>query len=183
MRARKLDVSEDDLAEVAVASFERLRARAFRSLQQYLEQAETVARPQSFESWLYGAVEYAVREHLRRRYGRAPKSSVAAELAPKPNKRELASHAGRVDEEVLDRGLLHTLGVTTKLTAAAILGFVEAEFTPRDALAVRLYYLEERSFDELADLLGLPSAKDADRLVRRLNARLRYRFGHPDAAD
>ena len=53
---------------------------------------------------------------------------------------------------------------------------MERDFAREELTAMRLYYAEERSFAEIAAALGLPDARDAERPVRRLNARLRYHF-------
>jgi DNA-directed RNA polymerase specialized sigma24 family protein len=120
-------------------------------------------------------VDFVIREHLRKRFGRAPRLSDPA--APKqPSKRDLQTQAGRLDDEHIERSFMRTLGMTAKLTAAEIFAHVARDFAPKEAEAIHMYYAQDRSFEEIAQELGLASAKDADKLVRKLNARLRYRF-------
>jgi hypothetical protein len=76
LRGRNLGTA-DEIAEVLTAALERLARDNYRNLSRYLAQRE-LARPQSFDSWLYGAVDFTVREHLRVRFGR---------VADKPYKR------------------------------------------------------------------------------------------------
>jgi DNA-directed RNA polymerase specialized sigma24 family protein len=66
--------------------------------------------------------------------------------------------------------------VTTRLTVAEILAFIAENFSADEAKAMHLHYLEGRSYAELASELSLRDAKAAEQLIRRLNARLRYRF-------
>src|SRR5687767_509067 len=75
MRKRGLAAQVDDLAEVTTATLERMARDGYRNLRRYVEQLErsTPEGAQSFDSWLYGTVDYTIREHLRSRYGRAPR--------------------------------------------------------------------------------------------------------------
>lgn len=187
LRARQLQGSSDEISEIRVATFERLARDNFRNLRRYQEQRDQRGEhAQSLDSWLYGAVDYTVREHLRRRYGRAPTIGTDPLLSdatlPKPSKRAVNTLADRFDAGVHEHVLAHTLGITAKLTAEAILGYIEQAFTPDEARALRMYYLEDQAFDDIATALSLESPQAADKLIRKLNARLRYRF-NDDASD
>ncbi|HEX7481720.1 MAG TPA: hypothetical protein VF331_28195 [Polyangiales bacterium] len=178
LRAKGMHASPDEIAEVRTATLERLADDDFQNLKRYLAQRDAAAaQPSSaFDSWIYGAVDFAVREHLRRRYGRAPKRVSTPPQAPRPNKRAVNTNATRLSGGALDRALIQTLAITAKLTAVAIFAYAEATFEPLEAQALRLYYLEERDFEQLAAELELPDAHAAERLIRTLNARLRYHF-------
>lgn len=177
LRQRGLAALPDDLAEIVAATLERLARGEFQNLRDFVARQRQADGPQtqSFDAWLYGAVDFAVRDHLRKRFGRAPKLRADAAPRAQPSKRDLQSQAGRLDGGV-ERSFLHTLGMTAKLTAAEIFKYVEATFTAEEALALRLYYREDCSWEEIATRLTLPDAGAAERLVRRLNARLRYHF-------
>lgn len=183
LRGKGLAALPDDVAEVTASTLERLARNEFQNLkrfeshlaQQQPPGGEEVPWSQRFDDWLYGVVDFVIREHLRKRFGRAPKA--AAPDAPKqPSKRDLQTHAGRLDDHDFDRSFLRTLGMTARLTAAAIFECVARDFSADEAAAIRMYYAEDRSFEEIATTLGLAQAKDAERLIRKLNARLRYRF-------
>jgi DNA-directed RNA polymerase specialized sigma24 family protein len=178
LRRKGLADLPDDLADIRTASLERLVHADFSNLRNFLERrerAEAGAAAESFDAWLYGVVDFVIREHLRRRFGRAPK--VSAHDAPRvqPSKRELSSYAGRIDDGP-EPGLLHEIGVTTRLTIAEILAYIDSAFSPREAEALRLHYVDGQSFEGIATQLGFDSAKEAERVIRRLNGRLRYRF-------
>ncbi len=184
MRKRGLAQSEDDVAEIQATTIERLKRRDFRNLQRYLEQAESteIAEPQSFDSWLYGAVEFSIRDHLRKRYGRVRRAGTGdAPVEPgaiRGNKRATQSLAERFEHEPAERSIVRAVGIITQLSVAQIFAHIEGEFSSAEASALRLYYREDKSFDELAQELGLEDAHAAEKLIRRLNARLRYRFAN-----
>jgi len=175
LRRKGLADEPDDVAEVRTVVLERLAEDNFRNLRSYVARSNGCASPQSFEGWLYGTVDYAVLDHLRKRFGRAPKRTVAEVGRVQPSKRELQSQAGRLTDEP-ESEAPRVAGVTTRLTIVQIQTFIEEALTPDETKAVRLYYLEDRSIDEIAAVLGLENAKAADQLIRRLKARLRYRF-------
>ncbi|HKU38439.1 MAG TPA: hypothetical protein VJR89_09840 [Polyangiales bacterium] len=175
LRRKGLADREDDLAEVRTAALERLATNDFHNLRSFVERSADAPQASSFESWVYGVVDFAVRDHLRKRFGRAPKLTAAQTGRPQPSKRDLQSQAGRWDDEP-DRNLLTAAGITTRLTVAQILAFIANAFTAEEVRAVQLYYVDGRSYEEIASELALPDAKQAEQLMRRLNARLRYRF-------
>jgi DNA-directed RNA polymerase specialized sigma24 family protein len=177
LRKRALAMLEDELADVVAATLERLARDDFKNLRRFAQQPVVgVAGQRSFETWLYGAVEFAVRDHLRKRYGRAPKDDSDRQQV-RPSRRDLQSHAGRLEDLAeTDRSLLHTLQMTAKLTASEIFSFASAHFQAEEVRALELYYVEQQTFEELAGSLALRDARAAERLIRRLNARLRHRF-------
>ena len=175
MRRKGLAEQVDDVAEVRTAVLERLAAHDFQNLRNFTARKLEGERADSFEGWLYGVVDFAIRDHLRKRFGRAPKVPAAQGGGVQPSKRDLQSHAGRLDLEP-ERNLLSVVGVTTRLTLAEVLAFITESFTPEEVKAVQLYYLEGQGYAEIAGALALSDAKQAEQLVRRLNARLRYRF-------
>jgi DNA-directed RNA polymerase specialized sigma24 family protein len=173
MRARQLATAPDDVSEVTTASLERLSRDGFHNLRRYLLQREHLgARAQRFDSWLYGAVDFTIREHVRRRYGRGGRASAMQAL---PSKRDLSTDAGKWGEE--PAALLSELGVTGRLELLQIFEYVDRHFAEPETRAMRLHYAEGLAFDELALRLGLPDAHSAERLIRKLNQRLRQRFG------
>lgn len=180
MRRRGLSGLVDDVADVRTAVLARLARSEFDNLRRYLAQRSLTARPQSFDSWLYGTVDYAIREHLRQRYGRAAKPPLEGrpdESAPHtPTKRELNTQAELWDENVASWSGLGALGVTTKLSVASILRYMEQQFSARERDAMYLHYAEDQSFAAIAERLGMRDGREAEKLIRRLNARLRHRF-------
>ena len=175
LRNKQLADKPDDLADVRTAALERLAQKDFQNLRNFSERDANNENPESFESWLYGVVDYAIRDHLRKRFGRAPKVPSAQSGAVQPSKRDLQSRAGRLDDQP-EHALLTAAGVTTRLTVAEVMAFVASAFTEQEAGAIRFYYLEGRAYEDIAQELALDDAKQAEQLIRRLNARLRYRF-------
>lgn len=178
LRGKGLASLPDDLADVVAATLERLARSDYQNLRRYLErQAQADASSQeSFDGWLYHTVDFVIREHLRSRFGRAPRASELPPARPRPSKRDLQSQAGRLDEGELDRAFLRTMGLTARVTVSEIFRYIESDFTADEAQALRLYYAEDGGFAEIARALNLADDKAAERLIRRLNARLRYRF-------
>jgi len=179
LRRRGLTEQADDIADVRISSLERLAANEFRNLRDFLERSERAPESESFESWLYGVVDFTIRDHLRKRYGRAPKVNASEAGGVRPSKRDLQSLAGRWDDEP-ERKLLDGIGVTTRLTLTQILAFIAESFSTDEATAIRLHYVEGQSYAEIASQLALREPKEAEQLIRRLNARLRYRFAPRD---
>jgi RNA polymerase sigma factor (sigma-70 family) len=179
LRRKGLAEQVDDIAEVRTSALQRLKANGFHNLRNFMERNAQSAQGESFDSWLYGVVDFAIRDHLRQRYGRAPKVPAAQGGGVQPSKRDLGSRAGRLDDEP-ERSLITAAGVTAHLTVAEILAFIAENFSESEAKAMRLHYLEGRSYAEVASELELSDAKRAEQLIRRLNARLRYRFAPQD---
>jgi DNA-directed RNA polymerase specialized sigma24 family protein len=174
LRGRNLGTA-DEIAEVLTAALERLARDNYRNLSRYLAQRK-LASPQSFDSWLYGAVDFTVREHLRVRFGRVQRQGLTGAAQPQPSKRDLASQAERVDEDRLRHSVARALSITDELELAKLVEYMNANFAPQELLAMRLYYGEDKSLPELALLLDLEDESAANKLLRRLNARLRHRF-------
>lgn len=176
LRRRGLASLPDDVYEVRIAALERLARDGYKNLARYLEQQEAGGSRADFETWLYGAVDFTVRDHLRKRFGRAPKADPGAPKEVRPSKRDLETLAGRFDDEQLDRSFVRTLGATRRLTANAIFEHMAEHFSAHELLAMRMFYLEDQGFGAIAEALGLPDERAADKLIRKLNARLRYKF-------
>ena len=172
MRVKGLARLPDDVAEVATLTLERLARDGFENLRTYLARAAEPEAP-PFESWLYGAVDYSVRGHLRARFGRAPTRAEPSEVLP--NKRDVNTNADRIEEDD-DAFPLYAEDVASRLAVAEIMAHVEANFLRAEVEALRMYYIEDEDFDVIASELKLRSEKDAASLIRRLNARLRYHF-------
>jgi DNA-directed RNA polymerase specialized sigma24 family protein len=176
LRRKGLADQPDDVADVRTAALERLASQNFQNLRNFITRSADSQRPDSLEAWLYGVVDYAIRDHLRKRFGRAPKQP-AAHGAVIPSKRDLQSYAGRLDMGTEPaRDLLSEVGVTTRLTLAEVRAFIVESFSPQEVKAVELYYSQGQDYAELAKALALPTPKHAEQLIRRINARLRYRF-------
>jgi hypothetical protein len=174
MRRRRLNSLVDDVHEVATATLERLCADEFTNLRKYC--ALRSCDPQAtLEAWLYGALDFTVREHLRARFGRfrGRKSEGQPVQLLALNKRDLNTLAPRLQEDVLT---MRREALTSRLTWAQILSYVQAQFTSNDAQAIQHYVERNASYEELAEVLGLASADDAERLIRKLKERLRVHF-------
>jgi hypothetical protein len=181
LRTRGLAKLPDDVREVTLASLELLARADFRNLRQFIEHAgELVATEeagaQAFDHWLRNAVDYVVREHVRQRYGRAPKPSDRDSGLHRLAKRDLQTLADRIDDPEHARALLRSVSMTNHLTVAEILAFIDDEFEPAEARAIRMYFLEGSSPLEIAAALELADEKQASRLIHALTARLRYHF-------
>ena len=177
LRRNGLAHDADSVREIVVSTLERFAKNEFLNLRQFIErvasQAEGVVA-ERFDSWIYGAVDFATLEYLRQVNGRgAPAES---ETGPRPRPRDLHQNAVPIDEVAGDRSLLQTISITKKLTAHAIFAYIDSEFTEDEARALRLYYGEGKDYPEIAAALGLNGEKAALDLIRRLNARLRNYF-------
>lgn len=176
LRRRKLQHSEDDLREVVVLTLERLQANDFRSLRSYLDSSEQVAHS-AFDGWLYGALDFAVREHLRARFGRL-RTRKGNEETPIPSKRDVNTLASRFDDDAAAPA--SRMGVTLAITLQEILGYADANFSPRDAQALRAYIEQGANYEQLSERFELENALEAERLIRKLKERLRTHFGPLD---
>ncbi len=119
-------------------------------------------------AWLLHLVDFAARDHVRRRLGWAS--------APgEPSKRDLHTDASPLDvaPEPASRPPM-----TDRLTVQQLVGEVNehvATFPDDMQRALRLW-LDDAEFAEIARELGLPGAERARALVRAAQARLRDRF-------
>lgn len=179
LQSRGLAQRPDDVAEIVAACLERLARNDKKNLARYLEQRSAAVSPSAptFDSWLYGAVDFSVRDHLRRRYGRAPNESELASGRALPNKRDLGSGAGPIETDRLRDSVARMFGVTTRLTLAEIGAYLTTNLSPIETRALQLHFVQEKSFTEIATELEIEDPLEADRLIRRVVARVRHRFG------
>jgi DNA-directed RNA polymerase specialized sigma24 family protein len=73
MRLKGLADRDDDIEDVRTAALERLAANGFHNLRNFADRHQATGDSESFDGWLYGVVDFAIRDHLRKRFGRAPK--------------------------------------------------------------------------------------------------------------
>lgn len=189
MRKARLARSEDDVRDVLLEVLERIDHDDFRALRQYLERKvarvpdvrdRASAAPLTFASWLSGLVDYAIRDHVRKRYGRGPgQQAEPSESEPALpltlTKRDLHSwavHPTRVQSG--DFGGARP-ALSRVLTARSILRYAAEAFDARE-LQVFERYLEQASFDELAAEFALAGPEAARAEIRRLKERLRAHF-------
>jgi DNA-directed RNA polymerase specialized sigma24 family protein len=185
-RAWHFASSTDDIRDITVAAFERLSRNGFRNLRCYHERATQAScvRNTTFDSWLHGAVEYAILDHIRKRFGRSPQQPRSAADSPLPSRPRRAllrdqEHLFVVDDPGFRAA---SVAITQRLLAKQVLAHVARSFSLQEAAAVRMYYLEDSELDEIARALRLPDAAAANRMIRKLNARLRYHFGRSRCA-
>lgn len=185
---------EDDARAVMVAVLERLAAndhanlRAFQKREardaaerdELCEQLERLGRLEEDEpparegadapakAWLLRLVDYAARDHVRRRFG-------WGEAGDGPTKRDLHSDAMPLDTgaEVGARPPM-----TDRLTVSKLVDEVRAYMAsfPAAMQAALALWLDDHGFDEIASELSLADAEKARALVRAGQARLRERF-------
>jgi len=197
MRKARLARSEDDVRDILLATLERVDRDDFLALREYLARKTTEIPDvrtstqegrveRSFASWLAGLVDFAIRDHVRKRYGRVrrpgPASSANQDDAhaafPVLSKRSLQSWAVHPSET--QSGLFGSAaaGLSRLLTARSILRYASEVFVARE-LQFFQRYLEHASFDELAREFALAGPELARAEVRRLKERLRARFREP----
>jgi hypothetical protein len=187
MRKARLSGSEDDVRDVLLETLERVDRDDFRALRQYLERKLAAVPdvrspneqvPPTFVAWLAGLVDFAIREHVRKRYGRAPASrgdEPNDAALPALTKRSLQSWAVHPSEGGSGHfGSAHA-GLSRVLTARSILNYAAEAFDAR-ALSLFRRYLEQATFEELAEEFALVDADAARTEVRKLKERLRVRF-------
>jgi hypothetical protein len=199
MRKARLSGSRDDVRDVLLETLERVDRDDFRALRQYLErkleavpdvrsggegrsasQAESGAAPESltFVAWLAGVVDFAIREHVRKRYGRASAARRdPQDEAPLPalTKRSLQSWAVHPSDGSSGNFGSANAGLSRVLTARSILSYAAEAFDAHE-LALFRRYLEQATFEELAEEFALPDVDAARAEVRKLKERLRARF-------
>jgi hypothetical protein len=190
MRRARLAHAEDDLRDVLLATLERVDKDDFAVLRQYLAQkcarvpdvraADTDANDGlalTFVAWLAGLVDFAIREHVRKRYGRVSRASArpAQQALPVLSKRSLHSWAVHPSEGEDGKLGGKSMGMTRLLTARSILSYAAEAFREHE-LGLFRRYLEQASFEELAAEFRLESPELARSEIRRLKERLRARF-------
>lgn len=195
MRKARLTGSPDDVRDVLLETLERVDRDDFRALRQYLarkqEEVPDVrsAAPEptgdlTFAGWLAGLVDFAIRDHVRKRYGRAPARSTSETEPSEPQiqtKRSLHSWAVHPSESQSGQFGSAAPGLSRLLTARSILSYAGEVFDARE-LAFFGRYLEQATFEELADEFALARPELARAEVRRLKERLRARFREPRAS-
>jgi hypothetical protein len=194
MRKARLSRSEDDVRDVLLETLERVDRDDFRSLRLYLErkrqdvpdvraaQHEGVTEL-TFAGWLAGLVDFAIRDHVRKRYGRAPASATKDDDPlglPVLTKRSLHSWAVHPTETQSGHFGGAAAGLSRLLTARSILSYAAEVF---DARELRFFqrYLEQATFEELAEEFSLARPELARAEARKLKERLRARFREPQA--
>jgi hypothetical protein len=190
MRKARIARSEDDVRDVLLATLERIDRDDFRSLRDYLQRKQeevpdvrdATRNAITFASWLAGLVEFAVRDHVRKRYGRAPSARGLPMEAQQPVLTKRSLHSWAVHPTETQSGLYGSAapGLSRLLTARSVLRYASEVF---DARELRFFerYLEHASFDELAQEFALASPELARAEARRLKERLRARFREPRA--
>jgi hypothetical protein len=191
MRKARLASSHDDVRDVLLETLERLDRNDWAELRRYLEQKrarvpdvrvetgeiERAEAELSFAVWLAGLVDFVIREHVRKRYGRASRASVrpGEGARSQPSKRSLHSWAVHPSEGETDSLPGAAPGMSRILTAHSILSYAAEAFDARE-LGLFRRYLEQSSFEELAEEFALVGPEQARAEVRRLKERLRVRF-------
>ncbi len=190
MRKARLGHTEDDVRDVLLGVIERVGHDDFRALRQYVERKVTAVPDvreifddglpdTSFASWLRGLVDFAIRDHVRKRYGRGRASRtepVRTTGGPRAvTKRDLHSWAVHPSTLRAHEFASAHPAFTGVLTARAILRYAEETFNERE-LRVFQRYLEQASFEELAEEFEYGGKQAAEAEVRRLKERLRAHF-------
>lgn len=187
MRKARLATSEDDVRDVFLETLERIDRDGFRVLRDYLErkrsalpdvrEAEVEDRI-TFVAWLAALVDFAVRDHIRRRYGRTSRARTADGahvVTPAPSKRSLQSWAVHPSDSQSGHFGAANAGLSRLLTARSILSYAADTFAPRE-LRFFQRYLDQATFEELAAEFALDRPELARAEVRRLKERLRAHF-------
>jgi DNA-directed RNA polymerase specialized sigma24 family protein len=152
----------DDCRAVMIDVLERLRRDDYRSLRLFQPWAE--ANPgKDFGDWIRIITVNLARDHVSSRLGEA-----------EPNKRMLNTLASLLPRDDDDR-LAFRPAMTSEQLARELLEYAERTLDPAQLHALRRW-IEGASIAELAAELGLPTPRDADKLVRAALARLRRRF-------
>ncbi len=171
-RRRKLSDSTDDARDVMVATLARLSADDFQNLRRF-RAAHPACTQRDLDVWLYGTFDYALRQHLRVRFGRSSRRAGARHEHEGPSKRDLHTLAQRLDYEPV-----HELasGASSRICAREVNAFVAQRFSTREAEVLRSYLADEGCFSALASEYALGDQHDARRYVRKLKERLRAHF-------
>ena len=194
MRKARLARSEDDVRDILLATLERVDRDDFRALREYLDRKQrevpdvraSTHEGLTFTVWLAGLVDFAIRDHVRKRYGRRSSQRARAasdnELAALPvlSKRSLHSWAVHPSETQSGQFGSAASGLSRLLTARSILRYASEAFDARE-LHFFQRYLDHATFDELAQEFALAGPELARAEVRRLKERLRARFREPRA--
>ncbi|HEX6244703.1 MAG TPA: hypothetical protein VFZ61_27480 [Polyangiales bacterium] len=186
MRKARLANSPDDVRDVLLETLERLDRDNFAELRRYLDRkrqgvpdvrAERQSAELSFVAWLGALVDFAIREHVRRRYGRTARGGAQASEPSIRGVSKRSLHSWAIHPSGSDAGDLAGAapGVSRILTAHTILSYAAEAFEAQE-LALLRRYLEQSTFEELAEEFALESPERARGEIRRLKERLRARF-------
>jgi hypothetical protein len=124
-------------------------------------------------AWLLSQLTWAIKDHVRQRYGWAQRSATGS--SPGPSKRDVNTNASPLDAAP-EAGARPPL--TDYLTLSRLLREIEgyaAGFPAPMKRALDLW-LEDRDFAEIAAGVPAASPEEARALVRAAQARLRERF-------
>ncbi len=198
MRKARLTQSEDDVRDVMLEVLERVGKDDFRALRQYLDRkladvpdvrnSAEEEEPQltTFAAWLRGLVDFAIRDHVRKRYGRPSERPDDAHKeengGPTITKRDLQSWAVHPTQPHSGQFGGAQPAVTRVLTARSILRYAAEVFDERELKLFRRY-LEQASFEELTTEFELTDKGAAEAEVRKLKERLRVRFRTETSSD
>ncbi|MDB4973541.1 MAG: hypothetical protein JWN48_1882 [Myxococcaceae bacterium] len=183
MRKARLTGSEDDVRDVLLGVLERIDRDDFRALRQYLDRKleevpdvrAMVKQAPTFHGWLSGLLDFVIRDHVRHRYGRKRGGRISVGTEDRvPSKRNMQSWAVHPQEGVHVFGAVRP-ELSRMMTARSIMSYAADTFGPRE-LSVFRRYLEQASFDELAEEFTLRDGQAARAEIRRLKERLRARF-------
>jgi hypothetical protein len=160
----------DDCRAVMTRVLERLSKDDYRGLRLFRSWVD--AHPgKDFGDWIRIVTVNLARDHVSSRLGVAERADDDVPL----NKRMLNTLAslllGGDDERLAFRPLM-----TQVQLARELLEYAERALDPAQLRALR-GWMDGASFADLAAELGLPSPRDADKLVRAALARLRRHFG------
>ena len=135
---------------------------------------DLIATP--LRAWLKGLTDFAVRDHAVARLGRRSSWRMQSDQLLIDDQRKLNSDAEPFSES--DAGS-HRPAITDLLTLRQIVGelsrFIEASLPEGQQRALRLR-LEDASYSEIAQALGLARPAEAEQLVRAAKERLRVAF-------
>jgi DNA-directed RNA polymerase specialized sigma24 family protein len=157
---------DDERRDIVVDVMERLRADDFRRLRGFLDTIP--ARGGSLKTWLATVTARAAIDHVR---------AHTEYLDPRGNKGETSGEPRWVTVVPMpDRELPHPFGDPERVATAFVLLDRARKDLEADQLAALYVWLHGGGHGEIAERLGLASARDADRLVRAALKRLRDRY-------
>ncbi len=166
----RLGQREDDRRNIVVAVMGRLRADQFHRLQHYLEARRTNPRLR-FLSWLRVVAKRVGIDYLRahpdyvRRHDKdASRPGVWIDPKTLPPASQIFGERPPV---------------TTRGTAHELLRYAAGAIPDEQRRALELWAQSE-SFEDIARVLGLANAAEAERTVRAVIERLRRKFRDPD---
>jgi DNA-directed RNA polymerase specialized sigma24 family protein len=165
--AGRLSRSEDDVRNILVEVMARLRDDDFRRLRRYLDQKADKPK-MTFMPWLIVVTKRIAIDYLRAHADYIDKRRDQRTESPG----KWVEHGTLPSDSRLDGG---RPPVTTRGTALAMLRYAYDALPPEQVSALELWILN-KGFKEIAEELGLATAKDAERLLRAALERLRRQF-------